>query len=96
MLSFAWEGITSFTTIPLKIVTLLGLIIFLFSFFMGCYALYAVLFTNRTVPGWASIIIAIYFLGGIQIFAIGILGEYIGKIYKEVKRRPRYLIDEEV
>ena len=96
MLSFAWEGITSFTTFPLKIVTVLGLIIFLFSFFMGCYALYAALFTNKTVPGWASIIIAVYFLGGIQIFAIGILGEYIGKIYREVKRRPRYLIEEEV
>ena len=96
MLSFAWEGLTSFSTFPLKIVMIIGFLIFFFSFFMGCYALYFAIFTNKTVPGWASIIIAIYFLGGVQLFSIGIIGEYIGKIYKEVKRRPRYFIEEKL
>ncbi len=96
IISFAWEGLTSFSTFPLKIVMAIGFIICIFSFIMGLYALYFAIFTNRTVPGWASIIIAIYFLGGIQLFSIGIIGEYVGKIYKEVKKRPRYFIEEEL
>lgn len=96
IISFAWEGLTSFSTFPLKIVMATGFIICIFSFIMGLYALYFAIFTNRTVPGWASIIIAIYFLGGIQLFSIGIIGEYVGKIYKEVKKRPRYFIEEEL
>ncbi|MFT6846059.1 MAG: glycosyltransferase involved in cell wall biosynthesis [Flavobacteriales bacterium] len=96
MLSFAWEGITSFSIIPLKLITSIGFIIFLLSIIMGFYSFYIVLFTDRAIQGWASTIIPIYFLGGIQLLSIGIIGEYVGKIYKEVKNRPRYLIDETI
>jgi glycosyltransferase involved in cell wall biosynthesis len=63
---------------------------------MGFYSFYIVLFTDRAIQGWASTIIPIYFLGGIQLLSIGIIGEYIGKIYKEVKNRPRYLVEETI
>jgi glycosyltransferase involved in cell wall biosynthesis len=96
MFSFAWEGITSFSIVPLKLITSIGFIIFLLSIIMGFYSFYIVLFTDRAIQGWASTIIPIYFLGGIQLLSIGIIGEYIGKIYKEVKNRPRYLVEETI
>jgi glycosyltransferase involved in cell wall biosynthesis len=96
MLSFAWEGITSFSITPLKLITSIGFIIFLLSIIMAFYSFYIVLFTDRAIQGWASTIIPIYFLGGIQLLSIGIIGEYIGKIYKEVKNRPRYLVEDTI
>lgn len=95
MLSFAWNGITSFSNFPLKLVTALGFIIFIVCLIMGGYAFMAV-FTGDTVPGWLSTVLPMYFLGGIQLFSIGIIGEYIGKIYAEVKQRPRYIIEERI
>lgn len=92
MLSFAWNGITSFSTFPLKLVTTIGFLIFFVCILMSCYALMAV-FAGNTVPGWVSTVLPMYFLGGIQLFCFGILGEYIGKIYSEVKQRPRYIVD---
>jgi glycosyltransferase involved in cell wall biosynthesis len=95
MISFAWNGITSFSNFPLKLVSALGFIIFIVCLVMSGYAFTAV-FTGDTVPGWLSTVLPMYFLGGIQLFSIGIIGEYIGKIYAEVKQRPRYIIDERI
>lgn len=92
MLSFAWNGITSFSTFPLKLVTTIGFLIFFACILMSIYALSAV-FVGNTVPGWVSTVLPMYFLGGIQLFCFGIIGEYIGKIYSEVKQRPRYIVD---
>jgi len=93
MLSFAWEGITSFSIKPLRFVTFLGFIVFLVSIFATVFVIYSRLFLN-VVPGWASIVLPMYLLGGIQLLAIGMIGEYIGKIYQEVKHRPRYIIED--
>jgi polyisoprenyl-phosphate glycosyltransferase len=92
MLSFAWEGITSFSIQPLRIITFIGVIIFLISLLLSSYVIIGY-FNHNVVPGWASIALPIYFIGGIQLLSIGIVGEYIGKIYKEVKRRPRFIIE---
>jgi len=93
MLSFAWEGITSFSTIPLRLITTTGFIIFIISIIYGTWVLYEKLFTDHTVQGWASMMVVLLGLGGIQVLSLGIIGEYIGKIYKETKQRPRYFID---
>ena len=95
MLSFAWNGITSFSTFPLKLVTAIGFIIFFICLIMSGYAFYAI-YTGDTVPGWLSTVLPMYFLGGIQLFSIGIIGEYLGKVYAEVKQRPRYIIDKKI
>jgi glycosyltransferase involved in cell wall biosynthesis len=92
MVSFAFEGIYSFSVKPLQIITRFGFVIFILSLIASGYALWGY-FTGQTVPGWVSTVLPFYFLGGVQILCIGILGEYIGKIYKEVKRRPRFIID---
>ena len=95
MLSFAWNGITSFSTFPLKLVTAVGFIVFLLCLVMSVYAGFAI-YTGDAVPGWLSTVLPMYFLGGIQLFSIGVIGEYIGKIYAEVKQRPRYIIDKKI
>lgn len=96
MLSFAWEGITSFSIVPLKLITTIGFLIFIVTVIMGIYILSIVLFTDKAIQGWASTTLPIYFLGGVQLLSIGIIGEYIGKIYKEVKNRPRFFIEEKI
>ena len=93
MLTLAWDGLTSFSSIPLRGITVLGFIVSMFSFAIGGWALIARLFFDGSVPGWASTVIPMYFLGGIQLLSLGIIGEYIAKIYSETKRRPRYLIE---
>ena len=93
MLNFAWNGITSMSIRPLRFVTWMGFLVFFISIALGIYALIARVFFD-TVSGWASTVIPMYFLGGIQLLCIGILGEYVGKIYKEVKQRPRFIIEE--
>ncbi|MCU9613376.1 glycosyltransferase family 2 protein [Caldibacillus lycopersici] len=92
MLSFALEGITSFSITPIRFITLLGGVLFLFSLVAGSYALMQKFF-GYTRDGWTSLMISIWFIGGLQLVAIGIIGEYIGKIYQEVKHRPKYTID---
>ncbi len=92
-IAFALEGITSFSVKPLELVTWVGAIVFVLCSLMGIYTFWAK-FTGNSVPGWASNMLSIYFLGSIQILSLGIIGEYIGKIYQEVKRRPRYIIEE--
>ena len=93
MLTFAIEGITSFSIVPLRLITLLGFLVSAFSFLMILFVLYRTLIVNAAVPGWASSVVPIYFLGGIQLLSIGILGEYVAKIYLETKQRPRFFIE---
>lgn len=92
MLAFAFEGITSFTIKPMRLATLLGGISFLVSIVMLIYCL-VVHYLNQTVSGWASLSVSIWALGGLQLLMLGIVGEYIGKIYLETKHRPKYIIE---
>jgi glycosyltransferase involved in cell wall biosynthesis len=93
--SLALDGITSFSIVPLRLVTVAGMLVFLFSVLMTLFYLYHKI-KGHTPPGWAGTIIPIYFLGGVQIMFLGIVGEYIGKIYQETKARPRYIKDTEL
>lgn len=93
MLALAWEGITSLSTKPIKLITRLGLFIFLVSIVMLIYTLIR-FFAGATDTGWASLMVSIWAIGGLQMMAIGIIGEYIGKIYLESKRRPRFIVEE--
>jgi len=93
MISFAWDGITSFSIIPLRLISTVGGIIFFGSLLVTIWAIITKIL-GKAIPGWTSTVLPIYFLGGIQILFIGIIGEYIGKIYKETKQRPRYIIEE--
>ena len=93
MLNFAVKGITSFSIVPLRVVTITGFLIFIISLIMSAYVMWLWLFTNNALPGWSSIVLPMYFLGGIQVLFIGIVGEYLGKVYEEVKNRPRYIIE---
>lgn len=92
MLSFAVDGITSFSVRPLRYIVLLGLLFILISIVAIIYGFLSYL-EGDTMPGWTSLLVSIWFIGGMVTTAIGIIGEYVGKIYKEVKRRPRYFIE---
>ena len=92
--NFALEGITSFTTAPLKIATYVGLITAMSAFAYGIYFLIRTIMYGNPVPGYPSLIVIILFLGGIQLMAIGVLGEYIGRIFTETKRRPLYFLND--
>lgn len=93
MLSFALEGITSFSVRPLRIITVLGMIVALISVLGLLYALISKL-VGSAVAGWTAIVSSIWFLGGLQMLCLGVCGEYIGKIYSEVKHRPRYTVEQ--
>lgn len=92
MLTFAADGITSFSVKPLRLILAIGIIILIISIFIMLYAL-IVKILGHTVAGWTFLTISIWFIGGLQMISIGIIGEYIGKIYNETKRRPRYIIE---
>lgn len=94
MAALAVSGITGFSIFPLRALTVIGFLFSMGSFIYGLYALAIRFFTNEAVPGWTSIMAGIYFLGGLQLGALGICGEYIGKIFLEVKKRPHYLVAE--
>jgi glycosyltransferase involved in cell wall biosynthesis len=96
MLSLAINGVTSFSVMPLRLIAVMGLLVCLFSVAMVLRVLYGTLVLHDVIPGWASSVIPIYFLGGVQLLSIGVIGEYVGKIYLETKRRPRFLIQEEI
>ena len=96
MLALAVDGVTSFTAFPLRLIAFLGIFVSLMSACMILWTIWVKLFTDDALPGWASSVIPTYFLGGIQLLSIGILGEYVAKIYLESKRRPRYFIDEQI
>ncbi len=95
MLIFAWNGITSFSTVPMKMVLWFGIINFFFAFVLGFWVIVSK-FLGYTIHGWTSIVLPMTFFSGSNMIAIGLIGEYIGKIYEEVKARPRYIIDQVV
>ena len=92
MLALAFEGITSLSTTPIKMISRAGLIIFLISIVMLIYFLVR-FFMGATIEGWASLAVSIWAIGGLQLLAIGVIGEYIGKIYLETKARPRFVVE---
>ena len=94
MFALAFEGITSFSAAPLRAITMLGIIVSVLSLGTTIWALGVRLFTDNALPGWASTVIPIYFLGGVQLLCIGIIGEYLAKVYMEVKHRPRFLVEQ--
>ncbi|MDY6950052.1 MAG: glycosyltransferase family 2 protein [Thermodesulfobacteriota bacterium] len=95
MLSFAWDSVTSFSIFPMRLILVFGIIVLSISFVLFLWA-FGLALIGKSIPGWASTVIPIYVLGGLQMAGIGLLGEYIGKIYGEVKSRPRFIIDEEL
>jgi len=96
MLALAWNGVTSFSAAPLRFITGSGILIAFGSFGITLWALSLRLFTHNAIPGWASIVVPIYLMGGLQLFAIGLIGEYLAKTYLETKRRPRFFIETSV
>lgn len=92
MLKFALDGITSFSVFPLQIASYVGVLAATGSFLSILYILYLKFFTDRTVQGWTSLMVVVLFLGGVQLLALGIIGEYIGRTYDESRRRPLYLV----
>ena len=93
MLGLAIDAVTSFSVVPLRIITITGFSVFILSTMIVGWSFWARFFTDRVVPGWTSTILPIYFLGGLQILCVGIIGEYLGKLYQEAKARPRYIIE---
>lgn len=93
MISFAMEGITSLSNKPIKMITNLGIFVFLMSFVILAYSLIRH-FTGATITGWTTIIASIWAIGGLILLSLGVIGEYIGKIYMETKERPRYIIEQ--
>ena len=96
MLALALDAVTSFSVAPLRLITAMGFLVFLLSSGMVLWTVWVKLFTDRAVPGWASTLLPIYLLGGIQILCIGVIGEYLGKVYQETKARPRYIIEKHI
>ncbi|MBM4195874.1 MAG: glycosyltransferase family 2 protein [Gammaproteobacteria bacterium] len=96
MLALALDGVTSFSAAPLRATTAVGALAVLASVFMTAWVLWIRFGTDSAVPGWASTVIPMYFLGGMQLLCIGVVGEYLARVYLEVKHRPRYFIDERI
>jgi glycosyltransferase involved in cell wall biosynthesis len=96
MIALALDAVTSFSIAPLRFITGLGFLVFLLSAAMGLWTVWVRLFTDRAVPGWTSTLLPIYLLGGLQILCVGVLGEYLGRVYQETKARPRYIIEKHV
>jgi len=96
MISFALEGLTSFSVVPLRIITFLGALVFLITCGLGAWVLYVRFFTELATPGWTSTVLPMFFLGGVQILCLGVMGEYLGRLYQEVKARPRYIIEKRI
>ena len=95
MLEFAIDGLTSFSVVPLRICSMVGLLVSLLALFMLLWSI-VVKIIGGAIPGWTSTVAPLYLLGGVQLLFLGIVGEYIGKIYSEVKNRPRYIIQETI
>jgi glycosyltransferase involved in cell wall biosynthesis len=96
MVRLAADGITSFSSVPLHLSTYLGFAVSLLSFAYAGYAVYAHVFTNRTVEGWTSVMVAVLFLAGVQLISLGIIGAYLARVFQELKGRPLYLVRDTV
>lgn len=96
MVRLAVNGICSFSSAPLMFILWLGMLVSIASLIMGIWALIIKIFGFGTVPGWASTVVPMYFLGGVQLLTLGVIGIYVGKIFDEVKQRPKYLIEQEL
>ncbi len=96
LIGLALNGITSFSIMPLRIIAVLGFIMALFSFGLGVHVLIEKYILNNTPAGWATIVTLMAFFGGLQLFCMGIIGEYLGQVFREVKARPRYIIETEL
>ncbi len=92
MLSFAANGITSFSVKPLRYAVLMGVFISFITAIYSIYILYVSIFTDKTIEGWTSVILSVLFIGGVNMILLGIIGEYIGKIFMQSKNRPHYLV----
>jgi len=92
MIKFAFDGITSFSAFPLHVSTIMGGLVSFFSFLYAMYAVSIKLFTQEAVPGWTSVLVAVLFLGGVQLLSLGVIGEYLNRIYTEAKGRPSYIV----
>jgi len=95
MLAFAWDGITSFSVIPLRLVTIMGIITFFLSFLLICYSVYR-WFLGDNMLGWTSLVTVVALFSGVQLISLGVIGEYVGKIYKETKMRPSFIIQKKL
>ena len=95
MLGLAWDGVTSLSMKPIRMITVLGVIVFCISIIMLIYSVVMWAIGN-TVSGWTSMTVSIWAIGGLQLLAIGVVGEYIGKIYMETKNRPRFIVEEQL
>lgn len=93
MIALALNAITSFSIVPLRLIMVVGMLTFLFSIGISVWAVWVKFFAAEVVPGWASTVIPVYFISGIQILCIGVIGEYLGKLYTETKQRPRFIIE---
>lgn len=96
LFSLAVKGITSFSVVPLRMVTFIGILISICSFLLGIDVIWEKFHNGYTVPGWATIVVTTAFIGGVQILCIGVIGEYLGQLFQEVKARPRYIIETEL
>lgn len=96
MCSFAIDGITSFSAFPLRLSGYLGLLIALFSFLYILYAVYIRLFTRQAIAGWTSVLVAVLFIGGVQLIFLGVIGEYLSRVFEETKQRPLYIIRKKI
>ena len=94
MIAFAFDGITSFSNLPLRMATYFGFIVSLISFFFILYTFYQKYINHDTVQGWSSLMVSILFIGGVQLLCLGIIGEYLGRIIDNVKQRPLYIVRE--
>jgi glycosyltransferase involved in cell wall biosynthesis len=94
MVALALDAITSFSVVPLRLISLLGLVVFAGSMVFTAWALWIALVSGKAIPGWASVVLPMYFLGGVQLLALGAIGEYLGKLYTETKSRPRFFVEQ--
>jgi len=94
MFALAADGITSFSVVPLRLISLIGLVVFGGAMAVTLWVLWTRFLTDRAVPGWTSIVLPMYFLGGVQLLATGVIGEYLARIYIETKARPRFIVEQ--
>jgi glycosyltransferase involved in cell wall biosynthesis len=94
MLGLALDAITSFSVFPLRLISFLGLAVFAGAMGVTAWAFWTAVLAHRSIPGWASVVLPMYFLGGVELLALGVIGEYLGKLYLEVKARPRFFVEQ--